>query len=161
MFDIDKRGEATTLLRLRNDGEREGGLARRFRAEHFHHTPPRKSAHAQSAINQDIASGNYVDIDNGIIAESHDRTFAIIFRDLLNRQVEVFVASCNNFIFGGFFFGFRSHRRAPTYVCRECSPRRKAPTRCPKRTTGRQPRGFAACVPNQNDPLTLQRSCVA
>ncbi len=114
VLDIDESRETAALLRLSNDGEREGGLPGGFWPENFHHASPRKTAHAEGAIDQDVASGNDVDVDNGSIAEAHDRAVAVVFRDLLNRQVEVLVAGSDDFVFAGcFFFGFRSHRGAP------------------------------------------------
>ena len=112
VFDIDERRKSAALLRLGDDGERERGFARRFRSENLHHAAARKSAHAERAIDQDIAGGNDVDVDNGSIAETHDRAVAEIFRDLLDRQIEVLVAGGSNFVFASFFFVFRGHKES-------------------------------------------------
>src|SRR4029077_2924522 len=54
-------------------------------------------------------SRNNIDIDNLLIAEAHDRALAVVFCDLLNRQVEILISCCSDFVFAGFLLGFRRH----------------------------------------------------
>ena len=119
VFDVDEGGEAAALLRLRDHREGKRGFAGRFRPENFHHSAARKSTHAQRAIDQDVAGRDDIDIDNRIITQAHDRPVAVIFSDLLDRQIEVLIARGSDFVFAGFFFSFRGHRRTP-YVRALC-----------------------------------------
>ena len=109
MLDVDERRKPAALLRLRDDGERERRFTRRFRPENFHDASARKTADAQRAIDQDVAGGDDVDIDDLIVAQPHDRAVAVILGDLLDRQIEVLVSRDDEFVFLGFFFGFSGH----------------------------------------------------
>src|SRR4030095_2826917 len=60
-------------------------------------------------INQMFTGGNNVDIDNLFVTEPHDRAFAVIFRDLLNRKVEILISRGGDFVWACFFFGFGRH----------------------------------------------------
>ena len=51
------------------------------------------------------------------VAEPHDRAVAVIFGDLLDREVEVLVAGGDEFVFGGFFFSFGSHKWGSLGTC--------------------------------------------
>ena len=106
---IDEGGEAAALLRLRDDRQGERRFTGRFRPVNFHDASARKSADAERAVDQDVAGGDDFDVDDLFVAESHDRAFAVIFGDLLDGEFEVFVASGDKFIFGGFFFSFGGH----------------------------------------------------
>ena len=109
MFDIDECGETAPLLCLRNDREGERRLARGFRTEHFDNPAAWKSTNAKRAINQNVAGGNDVDIDDLLVAKSHNRTFAVILGNLLNRKVEVLISCGSQFVRAGFLFRFRRH----------------------------------------------------
>jgi hypothetical protein len=111
VFDIDKRCEAPALLCLRNDSERKRCFARRFRAENFDHSSPRKSTHPERAIYQNIAGRDDIDINDFLPAQTHDRTFSVVFRDLLDRQIEILISRSIQFVTGCFFFGLRRHIR--------------------------------------------------
>ena len=50
-----------------------------------------------------------IDIHHLGVAEAHDRPFAEVLGDLLDRELKVFVAGDSDFVFLGFFFGFCSH----------------------------------------------------
>ena len=110
MLDIDERGEAAALLRLGDDGERQRGFAGRFRAVNFDHAAARKSADAERAIDQDVAGRDDVDIDDLLVAEPHDGAIAVIFRDLLQGEIEILVAGGGHFVFACFFFSFGGHK---------------------------------------------------
>ena len=84
-------------------------FSRGLRAKNLHDSASRKSADAEGAIDQNVPSRNNIDIDNLLIAEAHDRAFAVVFCDLLDRQVEVLVSCCSDFVFAGFLLGFRRH----------------------------------------------------
>jgi hypothetical protein len=43
--------------------------------KHFHHASPRKTADSSARSNQNVAGGDNVDIDNLLVAKSHNRTF--------------------------------------------------------------------------------------
>ena len=71
----------------------------------------RKSADAERAVDEDVAGRNDVDIDNLLVAEAHDRAFAEVLGDLLDRQIEVLVPRRGDFIVAGFLLSFRGHIR--------------------------------------------------
>ena len=108
---VNKGGESAALLSLRNHRQRKRGFSGRFRAENFHHPAPWKAAYAKGAIDQNVARGNDINIDNFFIAKTHDGALAIVLRYLLNREVEVFVSRRSHFISGCFFFGLCCHTR--------------------------------------------------
>ena len=111
MLDIDERREAAALLRLRDDRKRERRFAGGFRAENFDDSAARKSADSERAVDQDVSGRNDIDIDDLFVAQPHDRAFAVIFRDLLDREIEVLISRGSQFISGCFFFGFCRHIR--------------------------------------------------
>src|SRR6266404_2635229 len=111
MFDIDKGGQPAALLRLRDHRERERGFSRSFRPENFNYSPSRKSAHSKRAINENVARGDDINIDNLIVTKPHDSAFAVILGDLLNRQIEIFVSCGDYFVFAGLLFSFGGHTR--------------------------------------------------
>src|SRR5207245_2393444 len=73
------------------------------------HSPAWKSSHSKCAIDQYVARRNDIDIGNFFVAETHDCALAIIFGDLLNREIEILVSRGGHFVFAGFFFSFCSH----------------------------------------------------
>ena len=111
MLDIYKRREAAALLRLRDDRKRKRCFAGRFRAEDFDYSTARKSTDPEGAVYQNVSSRNDIDINDPFAAQTHDRTFAVIFRDLLDRQIEVLISRGSQFISGCFFFGLCRHIR--------------------------------------------------
>ena len=98
MLDIDERGEAAALLRLRDDGERERRFAGRFRSENFHDAAARKTADAERAIDQDVAGRDDIDVDDLVVAEAHDRAVAVILGDLLDGEIEILIARGCDFV---------------------------------------------------------------
>jgi hypothetical protein len=111
VLDIYKRREATALLRLSDDRKCKRCFTGRFRAEDFDYSTARKSTDPEGAVNQNVSSRNDIDINDPFAAQTHDRTFAVIFRDLLDRQIEVFISRGSQFISGGSFFGLCCHIR--------------------------------------------------
>ena len=109
MFDVDKGRKPASFLRLRTYGQCLGRFPRGLWAKNLHDSASWKSADAKSSIDQNVPGRNDIDIDNLLIAEAHDRAFAVVFCDLLNRQVEVFISCCSDFVFAGFLLGFRRH----------------------------------------------------
>ena len=157
MFDIDERRQAAAFLRLRDHGESERGFAGRFGTENFNDASAREAAHAESAVDQDVAGGNDVDVDDRFIAEAHDRAVAVVFRDLLDREIEILIAGGNDFVFAGcFLFSFGSHRGSSLSTCAAGVRQEKRNEKAANLTA----RGFRS--PNQeNGSLRKQRSCAA
>src|SRR5436190_2723973 len=77
--------------------------------KHFDDSAPWKSANSKRAIDQNIASRNDVDVNDLFVAKSHDRAVAVIFRDLLNRQIEILISRDGEFVCAGLLFSFRRH----------------------------------------------------
>src|SRR5439155_1102467 len=98
MLDIDKCRNAAVLLCLRNYGKSKSCLSGGFRAKHFDNPTPWKSANAKRAIDQNVACGNNVDVDDLFVAKSHDRAIAVIFRNLLNRKIEILISRSGEFV---------------------------------------------------------------
>src|SRR2546423_7781452 len=138
VLDVDERRQAAALLGLGDDRKRERRFARRFRPIDFDDAAPRKSTNSEGAIDQDVAGRNDIDVDNRRVAEPHDSAVAVVLRDLLEREIEVFVARRYYFVFDSFLFSFCSHRRgllvrALTNFAKQKSSRK---------TTGRKPWGL-------------------
>jgi hypothetical protein len=110
VLDVDEGGESAALLCLRDNGQRERRLTGRFGSVNFHDTSARKSAHTKRAVDQNVTGGNDFDVDDLLVAEPHDRAVTVIFGDLLDGEVEVFVAGGDEFVGGGLFFSFGGHR---------------------------------------------------
>src|SRR5437870_13253591 len=109
MFDIDERGKTAVLLSLGYDRECKRGFPGRLRAKHLDNPPSWKSANAKSAIDQNVAGGDDVDIDNLFVPKAHDRAVTIILCNLLNRKVEVFISRDSEFVSASSLFSFRGH----------------------------------------------------
>ncbi len=109
MLDIDERGQAAALLRLRNHSKRERRFTGRFRTENFNHAAAWESAYAQSAIDQDVAGRDYLNINDLFGAQAHDRAFTVVFCDLLNCEIQIFVSCGSYFVSAGFLFSFCGH----------------------------------------------------
>src|SRR5206468_10480245 len=135
MLDIDKRCESVALLRLSDDRKCKRCFAGRFRAEDFDYSSARKSTHSEGAVDQDVSSWNDIDINDPFAAQTHDRTFAVIFRDLLDRQIEVLISSSSQFISGCFFFGLCRHIRknlTTTHASIRQAQKQRRPLAAPK-----------------------------
>src|ERR1044071_4699879 len=117
MFDVDKRCETAALLRLSDNGKCKCCFAGRFRAEDFDDSSARKSTDSESAVDQDVSSRNDINVRDPFAAQTHDRAFAVILCDLLDRQVEVLISRGSQFIGGCSLFGLCRHIRK-TYVRR-------------------------------------------
>ena len=72
----------------------------RFRAENLHHSATRESTDSESAVDQNVSRRNDIDINDPLSAQTHDRSFAVIFRDLLDRQIEILIPRCIQFVSG-------------------------------------------------------------
>jgi len=129
VLDIDKRCETAALSRLRDDSKHKRCLAGRFRAEDLDYSSTRKSTNSEGAVDQNVSSRNDIDINDSFAAQTHDRTFAVIFRDLLDRQVEVLISRSSQFISGCFFFGLCRHIRKNLTTTHASI--RQAQKRCP------------------------------
>ena len=108
MFHVDERSQPAALLRLGNDRQCERGFARRFRAENFDDSSSRESADTQSAVYENVAGGNDIDVDDFLVTEAHNGAVTVILGDLLNCQVEIFISRGCDFV--GTVFGFRFDR---------------------------------------------------
>jgi hypothetical protein len=80
---VHERAYAAGLLRFRNHVQRQSRLARAFRAINFNDAPLRETANAKRNIKRKRASGDRLDLDNGLFAQAHDRAFAEGLIDLL------------------------------------------------------------------------------
>jgi len=105
VLDVDEGGEAAALLRLGNDGERERGLTRGFRAEHFHNPAAGETANPESAVDQQVPGGDDIDIDAAVIAEAHDRRFTELLLDVGDREIQIAFAGFVELFVCGFFRG--------------------------------------------------------
>jgi len=110
VFDVDEGSESAALLRLRDHSESQRRFAGGFRTENFDHATTWKAAHAQRAIDQNVARGNDIDIDNLVVAQAHDRAVAVILGDLLDGEIEILVSRRSYFAFVSFGFGLGCHR---------------------------------------------------
>jgi hypothetical protein len=87
MLHIDECGQTAALLRLRDDRERKRCFSGRFRAVNLNDATSWKSAHAQGAIDQNVAGRNNIDVDDLFGAQTHNGAFAVVFCDLLNCEI--------------------------------------------------------------------------
>ena len=109
MFGVDKRSEATGLLRVGDDVQHERRLAGRFRAENFNDPAAGHAADPQRQVERQRAGGNHVDLDlRAGVAQAHDAAFAVGFGDGGNGGVQFAMAGGRSFGgFGGFGVGGR------------------------------------------------------
>src|ERR1043166_10154748 len=105
MLDVNERRQPAAFFLLRNHWERQCRFTGRFGPENFHDSPSWKSAHAKSAIDQNISGGDDLNIDNLLIAKAHDGAFTVIFGYLLDRQIEVLIPRRGEFVSACLFFG--------------------------------------------------------
>ena len=89
VLDVDERRHAAGLLRLRDDLQRHGGLARRLRAEDLADSAARQTAHP-SAASSEIEPVEMDDTGTtGFLgAEPQHRALAELFLDLAQRDPE-------------------------------------------------------------------------
>ena len=86
---VDEHRVPAQPLGVRDDGERERGLARRLGPVDLDHASARHPAHAQREVEPDRAGGDEFDRDlGGLLAQLHDRTLAELLLDLLEGEVE-------------------------------------------------------------------------
>ena len=144
VLDVDERREAAALLRLRDDREGERRFAGGFRAVNFHDAAARKAADAERAIDQNVAGGDDVDVDDLLVAEAHDRAVAVVLGDLLDGEIEVLVAGGDEFVFGRFFFSFGGHKRLLATSLRAARQAEKRPNakKQARKAKSRRPRGL-------------------
>ncbi len=77
MFGIDEGAGAAGFLGFRNDVQRDGRLARAFRAIDFDNAAPRQAADAERDVEAQRAGGNHISFNRLLPrAEFHDRAFA-------------------------------------------------------------------------------------
>src|SRR5439155_3038148 len=86
---VDEHGVAARALRVRDDGERERGLARRLGAVDLDDAPARHAAHAGREVEAQRAGVDHVDPDlRALLAQLHDGALAELFLDLLEGEVQ-------------------------------------------------------------------------
>ncbi len=95
MFNIDERREPAPPLRLGNEGQRERSFTGRFRPINFDDPTARETTDSKGPVNQDVARGDQLDIHLLGLAKPHDGTVPVILCDLLDREVQIAVASGN------------------------------------------------------------------
>ena len=92
VFHVDERRHAAALLRLGNEGQRQRRLARTFRAVNLDDAPARHAAHAERAVDEDVAGGDDLHVHHLAVAQTHDGPLAVILGDLLEGNVQVLAA---------------------------------------------------------------------
>ena len=92
MLDVNEASEAASFLGLGDNGEGECGFAGTFGAEDFDDSAAREATDAEGAVYEDVAGRNDFYFRSGVVAESADGLLAVIFCDLLDCKVEVFVS---------------------------------------------------------------------
>ena len=86
MFRVDKGCDAALLLRLRNHMQRDCRFTRGLRPIDLNDTAAWHAAHAQCDVEWQNARWNRLDIHVRLsVAEAHDRAFAEVLLDLLQR----------------------------------------------------------------------------
>src|SRR4029434_10116772 len=126
--------KATAPLCLSDHGKSERCLPRRFRTKHLNNSTAWASAHSKRQIDYNVTRGNRVDIDDLLVTETHDRAFAVVFRDLLNRKVEVLISRGSDFVCACFFFGFGRHIEIP--LSTSVAPLRQGKSKTPLLSRG-------------------------
>ena len=86
-----------------------------FRAEDLDDAAAGKTADAERAIDQDVARGDDLDVDDLVVAETHDRAVAVVLGDLLDGEIEILVAGGCDLVDSRFFFGFCGHKERSPY----------------------------------------------
>src|SRR4029453_2623662 len=89
MLGVDKGADAAALLSLRDQLERQRGLAGRLRPEDLDHTPARDPPDAERDVEAERSSRQRGDlVDEPVLAELHDGALAELLLDLAERQVD-------------------------------------------------------------------------
>ncbi len=146
---VDERRQTAALLRLRDERQGEGRLARAFRPENLHDAPARHAADAERAVDEDVARGDDLHVHHLAVAQAHDRPVAVVLGDLLEGEVEFLVAlgsdpqQVGGFLVGGDgCSGVFSHNRvwfvvnvilAANAPARQCFRKKKPADRTPIR----------------------------
>ena len=76
MFRIDESAGAAFFLRLCNNAQSQSGFAGTFRAVDFDNTAFGQPTDAQGDVYAQRTGGNVFNINVGVLAEAHNRTFA-------------------------------------------------------------------------------------
>ena len=86
---VDERGGAAAALRVGNDFQGEGRLARRLRPVDLHHSPARQPADTESQIQPERSGGDDLDVPHHTrISHPHDRALAELTLDLRKGRAE-------------------------------------------------------------------------
>src|SRR3546814_8320976 len=92
MFGVDEGTGAALLLRLGEDVQRQGRLARAFRAVDLDDAAARQAADAERDVEAERAGRHRLDVDHVIaLAALHDRAFAEGTLDLAERRFQSLV----------------------------------------------------------------------
>ena len=82
MLHVDKSHFAALLLGLGQNVQSQRGLTAGFRAVHLNDASAGHTAHAQSQIQTQTASGNGIHLHGGVVAQLHHGTLAELLFDL-------------------------------------------------------------------------------
>ena len=97
MFGVDKRRQASRLLRVGDEVQHQGRLAAGFRSENLDHPTARHAPDAQRQVERERAGGDHVDFDlRAGISQPHDASVAVGFGDAGNGRVEIALARWGN-----------------------------------------------------------------
>ena len=89
MLGVDEGHDAAHGLSLRDDLQRERGLAARFRAVHLHDAAARHAAYAERRVERQRAGRDDPDVEVvAALAELHDGALAELGLDLIGGQLE-------------------------------------------------------------------------
>jgi hypothetical protein len=89
VFGVDKGAGAGLALHLGDDLQREGGLARRFRAVDLDDAAARQAADAQRDVQAKRSGGDHLDVLELLaLAQPHDRALAELLLDLGQRDLQ-------------------------------------------------------------------------
>src|SRR5438132_11139398 len=84
---VDEGGDAAELLGLRDDMQRQRGLARRLRAVDLHDSPPWDPTHAERHVEGERSGWDHVDVAlRGGLPQLHDGALPIAALDLAERS---------------------------------------------------------------------------
>src|ERR1035438_6799208 len=85
---VDERREPAVLLRLRNDVQGQGGLARGLGPEDFDDSAPGDASDPERRVHADRAGGDGLDDFMGLVTEADERAFPELLVDLLDGDLE-------------------------------------------------------------------------
>jgi hypothetical protein len=89
---VDERRDAARGLRVGHRVQRDGGLTGGLRSVDLDDPAPRQAADTQRHVQGDGSGRDDRDGLAHLLAEAHDRAFAVILLDLRHRQFERFFA---------------------------------------------------------------------